>query len=79
VAALGEETGTVHRYRSFSDFSPQHLREHSRAATRGLRYAGTSLILLVADLRMFALSLTGRLESGLEAAGIASPHRTIHD
>ena len=36
------------RYRSFRDFWPHYLREHSRPATRRLHYAGTGLVLLIA-------------------------------
>ena len=36
------------RYTSFSAFWPHYLREHSRASTRRLHYAGTSLVLLLA-------------------------------
>jgi hypothetical protein len=36
------------RYRSFRDFWPHYLREHSRPATRWLHYAGTGLVLAFA-------------------------------
>ncbi|HEX8512859.1 MAG TPA: DUF962 domain-containing protein [Allosphingosinicella sp.] len=36
------------RYRSFGDFWPHYLREHSRAATRRLHYTGTGLVLAFA-------------------------------
>ena len=36
------------RLKSFADFWPYYLREHSRPRTRALHYAGTSLVVLVA-------------------------------
>ncbi|HVL29746.1 MAG TPA: DUF962 domain-containing protein [Sphingomicrobium sp.] len=43
-------------YRSFADFWPFYLREHSKPRTRALHYAGTSLVIGIA---LFA-ALTGR-------------------
>lgn len=34
-------------FRSFEDFWPFYLREHSRPATRALHFAGTSLVVLL--------------------------------
>ena len=34
--------------RSFREFWPYYLREHSRPATRAIHYAGTSLVVLLA-------------------------------
>src|SRR5262245_54340391 len=43
-------------YRSFGEFWPYYLREHSRPRTRALHYAGSSLVVAIAA---FAL-VTGR-------------------
>jgi hypothetical protein len=43
-------------YRSFAEFWPFYLREHSKPRTRALHYAGTTLVVAIA---LFAL-LTGR-------------------
>ncbi len=103
--------------RSFAEFWPYYLREHSRPATRALHYAGTSLVValaiaapfvagrwiwialpvagygfawiahfgvernrpatftyplwsLAADFRMWALWLTGRIDTELARAGV---------
>ena len=44
------------RYRSFAEFWPFYLREHSKPRTRALHYAGTSLVVAIA---IFA-ALSGR-------------------
>lgn len=44
------------RYRTFAEFWPFYLREHSKPRTRALHYAGTTLVVAIA---VFAV-LTGR-------------------
>ena len=44
------------RYRSFGEFWPFYLREHSRPRTRALHYAGTSLVVTIA----IVAAITGR-------------------
>lgn len=44
------------RFRSFAEFWPFYLREHGRAGTRLLHYAGTTLVVLIA----VAAVVTGR-------------------
>ena len=53
--------------RSFAEFWPYYLREHSRPRTRALHYAGTSLVVLLA----IGAAFTGRwwLVAALPVAG----------
>jgi hypothetical protein len=55
------------QYRTFAEFWPHYLREHSNSRTRVLHYAGTALVILIAVL----LLLTGnwRLWIALPLAG----------
>jgi hypothetical protein len=54
-------------YRTFAEFWPHYLREHSSPRTRALHYAGTALVILIAVI----LLLTGdwRLWIALPLAG----------
>lgn len=55
------------RYRSFAEFWPFYLREHSRRETRALHYAGTSLVILIAAASV--ASGEWRLMAALPVAG----------
>ena len=56
-------------YRSFAEFWPFYLREHSRPRTRALHYAGTSLVVLIA----LAALVSGKwwLPAAMPVAGYA--------
>lgn len=57
----------MREHRSFREFWPYYLREHKRAKTRALHFAGTSLVVLLASLAL----LTGQwwLLAALPVAG----------
>jgi len=46
----------MREYRTFAEFWPFYLREHSKPRTRALHYAGTSLVIAVA----LSAAVTGR-------------------
>jgi len=55
------------QYRTFAEFWPHYLREHSSPRTRALHYAGTALVILIAAL--FLLTGNWRLWIALPLAG----------
>jgi hypothetical protein len=43
----------MRKYKSFAEFWPFYLREHSKSRTRAYHYAGTSLVVLIALVAAF--------------------------
>ena len=59
IARIGEGEILVtdtQKYRSFAEFWPFYLREHSKPSTRALHYVGTSIVVLLAIIAL----VTGR-------------------
>lgn len=70
IARVGEGAILVtdtQKYRSFAEFWPFYLREHSKPSTRALHYVGTSIVVLLAIIAL----VTGRwmLFAALPVAG----------
>lgn len=61
----------MRKYRSFSEFWPFYLREHSRPETRAFHYAGTSIVVLVALAAFFTGSFWLLLVMPLAGYGFA--------
>lgn len=68
----------THRFRSFADFWPYYLAEHSRPATRALHYTGTALALLCLGVAIFTEDRWWAAAAPIAGYGFAwIAHRTV--
>ena len=57
------------QYRSFAEFWPFYLREHSKPRTRALHYAGTTLVIAIGVFALLSGRWLGRLAHPLAGFG----------